>query len=295
MILILSPAKTLDLSPLTPVQSSYECTRPNCSSALTKDVAKVMKKHAGKGKSHMAKLLGVSANIAASACNYWSDYSLTIEDAKFAKPAIFSFMGAAYQGLNVNDGLCEDEEAMKYLQSNLRIIDPLYGSLRPLDEIQPYRLEMATKKIWEGEVLEKPKALAKFWEEAVTSSISDDLVKAIDNYDGDKPSQSVLVNLASEEYSAAVNKKLLPENCVYVKCIFRDGGRVIAVHAKKARGLMVRYLAQNNVQDVERIKKFNLDGYTFHEKESSINEFVFGREKQEKKNNTKAKRRKKSN
>ncbi len=288
MILILSPAKTLDLTPLNTIQSKFEPTIPNCNKALTRDVANAMKRHAGKGKTHVAKLLGVSANIAATACQYWTDYSIIGENEETesksesdmnnniiskGKPAIFTFSGAAYQGLDVNNGLCENNNAMEYLQSSLRIIDPLYGSLRPLDSIQAYRLEMATKNIWDGaNEKEHPKALSKFWKEAVTESISSDLK----NMDTDT---NIVVNLASDEYSAAVDESSLPSDTKYVKCVFKNDGRVIAVHAKKARGMMVRYLAENNVMDIEGIQNFDMEGYAFVESASSDDEIVFDREK----------------
>ncbi len=283
MILILSPAKTLDLTPLNSIQSKYEPTIPNCNKALTKDVANAMKRHVRKGKTHVSKLLGVSANIAATACQYWNNYSHdNIKDDKddeaevIRKPAIFTFSGAAYQGLDINNGLCENENAMEYLQSSLRIIDPLYGSLKPLDSIQAYRLEMATKNLWDGDKSDKneeyPKALSKFWKDAVTESISSDLT----NMDSDS---NIVVNLASDEYSAAVDESSLPSDTKYIKCVFKNDGRVIAVHAKKARGMMVRYLALNNVLDVEGIQNFDMEGYAFVESASSDDEIVFDREK----------------
>jgi len=279
MILILSPAKTLDLSPLTQVQSEHTFTSPCCSPVKTKDVASAMKRHAGKGASALSKLLGISANLASTAVQYWDDFLIDKSSDEIltgSKPAIFSFSGAAYQGLNINDGICENTDAMGYLQYNLRIIDPLYGALRPLDLIQPYRLEMATKNIFDVKE-DKPKTLASFWQESVTSSICADLLSAQkDNC----THENIVVNLASDEYSAAVNEAELPSGTRYIKVVFQNQGRVIAVHAKKARGMMVRYLAENGIMDVEGIKGFGSEGYSIIEDQSSDCRLVFDRDKQ---------------
>ena len=311
MILLLSPAKTLDLTELTTSQSSLLllhhtknnnnniiptpqpnkdllCTTiPSCNPDLTSDVAKIMKKHASKGKTHLSKLLGVSATIASVACQYWTAFAIEgvqiqKQPAMIGKPAIFTFSGAAYQGLDVNNGLCENRAAMAYLQNSLRIIDPLYGALRPLDVIQPYRLEMATKKIWDlpdcdEDVKVRPKALANYWKDAVTLSLS----SSLDSMANDENKSKIVVNLASDEYSAAVDASNLPEGTQYIKCVFRNKGRVIAVHAKKARGMMVRFMAERSIRDIEGIKEFDIDGYKFEESQSSENELVFDRQEQQ--------------
>ncbi len=106
----------------------------------------------------------------------------------------------------------------------------------------------------------------------MTESISSDLA----SMDSDS---NIVVNLASDEYSAAVDESSLPSHTKYIKCVFKNDGRVIAVHAKKARGMMVRYLALNNVMDVEGIQSFDMEGYAFVESASSDDEIVFDREK----------------
>lgn len=282
MILILSPAKTLDLSPLTHAQSQHTFTSPCCSLVNTRDVASAMKKHAKKGGSAFSKLLGISANLASTAIQYWDDFRIDSPSDEIigSKPAIFSFSGAAYQGLSINDGICENADAVNYLQSNLRIIDPLYGTLKPLDLMQPYRLEMATKNIFDVKE-DKPKTLASFWQESVTSSICGDLLSAENN-------EKVVVNLASDEYAAAVNEAAFPSGTKYIKIVFQNQGRVIAVHAKKARGMMVRYLAENGIENVEGMKGFNSEGYSLIEEQSSDLRLVFDRDKQSSKPKKKA-------
>jgi cytoplasmic iron level regulating protein YaaA (DUF328/UPF0246 family) len=180
------------------------------------------------------------------------------------KPCIYAFSGAAYQGLQASS---MSESAMLYLQDNLRIIDPLYGVLRPLDAIQPYRLEMATRHVFPDNTTLK---LSSWWQPSVTARLSRDLRDRKD---------MILLNLASDEYSAAVDVENLPESTRFVKVVFWEEGRVIAVHAKRARGLMVRYLAEHEVESVEDIKAFDVEGYSFVEESSDKTMLVFDRKK----------------
>jgi uncharacterized protein len=151
------------------------------------------------------------------------------------------------------------------MQRNLRIIDPLYGTLRPLDLVQPYRLEMASKRIFPDD--EKIK-LAEYWKTSVSEYLAADLILR---------DSKIILNLASDEYSAAVDASILPEGTQYVKVIFWDGGRTIAVHAKRARGLMVRYLATHRVATLTDVQKFDAEGYSFVESKSNETTLVFDR------------------
>jgi cytoplasmic iron level regulating protein YaaA (DUF328/UPF0246 family) len=268
LMAILSPAKTLDLSPLSPtVTAKMLPSVPNCDPKLTLQVARAMKERT---RSELKRLLGVSEDIAIKAHEYWRDFELdTNIKAVTSKPCIYSFSGAAYQGLQINDNDSYNADAMQYLQNNLRIIDPLYGVLRPLDYIQPYRLEMATRGVFN----DKTSRLADFWRDAVTRNLAEDLKEQ---------DEQVLLNLASDEYAAAVDIGSLGENVVYIKVVFREQGRVIAVHAKRARGLMVRYLALNKINSLEEVKNFNLEGYALISAECDHSTLVFDRPKQEK-------------
>ena len=185
-------------------------------------------------------------------------------ESSLQKPCIFSFAGAAYQGLQV--ATCSDE-ALMYMQNNLRIVDPLYGVLRPLDLIQPYRLEMATKKAFPDAETVK---LSDFWKSSVCAFLSRDLSRREDK---------ILLNLASDEYSAAVDGASLPSGTRFIKIVFWDDGRTIAFHAKRARGLMVRYLAMNSVDTIEGIQNFTDEGYFFVASKSDDATFVFDRRK----------------
>lgn len=266
VMMILSPAKTLDLTPFeTPLGSPNHPTEPKCDVAKTRTIASAMKAR-NKAKD-LEKLLGISANLAATAHKYWADFDADRPDRKGTKPAIYAFSGAAYQGLDV--ATCP-ERALSYMQSNLRIVDPLYGALRPLDLIQPYRLEMASKNVLRGKEMGDARDLAGWWRSSVTRSIAADL--------GGR-SEKILVNLASDEYAAAVDGAALPDGTRYVKVVFQQEGRVIAVHAKRARGRMVRYLSKNVISDVDGIKAFSEDGYGFVEGRSSPDKLVFDRPK----------------
>ena len=220
-------------------------------------------------------------------------------DGPQVKPCGFSFDGAAYQGLDVST---LDPSALQYLQEHLRIIDPLYGWLRPMDGILPYRLEMATRNVFQPspnnnnnnnnkERTIKSMTLAEFWRPVVHRHIMDQT----------PPSQAhFLLNLASEEYSVVVDppssvkvnkpsSSAAPAAAVshgaltiptVVKVIFRNSGRVIAIHAKRARGLMARYMAQHQITTLDGIKGFQEEGYTFQITESNGTTLVFDRPKQ---------------
>eukprot|EP00977_Amphora_coffeiformis_P010500 scaffold2470_cov158-Amphora_coffeaeformis.AAC.13 len=254
--MILSPAKSLDLSPY---KGSLETTLPECDMVKTLQVAKAMKKHNG-----LAKLLSASPNIAKIASEYWRNFRQDGHDVEDSKPCVYAFSGAAYQGLQIN--ACSDDTVL-YLQNNLRIIDPLYGALRPLDKIQAYRLEMATKGVFPNKDLK----LNIFWKESVTASLAKDLK--------DRPNKIVL-NVASDEYSSAVDDSGLPSGTVYVKVVFLDGGRVVSVHAKRARGLMAKFVAEHQCQTLEDVKKFDSEGYSFVESKSDDTCLTFERTKE---------------
>jgi cytoplasmic iron level regulating protein YaaA (DUF328/UPF0246 family) len=254
LMMILSPAKTLDLSPF---HGSLSTSLPSCDVTKTQHIVHVMKSRSEK---ELTKLLGISASLGKTAASYWQNF-----DVNNSKPSIYTFTGVAYKGLRIEE--CSDD-AVLYLQENLRIIDPLYGSLRPLDRIQPYRLEMATKAVFPDD---KKLKLQDFWKESVTKSLTEDLMKRNDR---------ILLNLASDEYSSALDATLLPKGTCFVKVIFQEKGRVVAVHAKRARGLMARFLAENNCQSLDEVKKFNYEGYSFSLSKSDDLCLVFDRIKE---------------
>ena len=179
-----------------------------------------------------------------------------------AKAAVYAFKGDVYTGLEIES---LNEEDVLFAQQHLRILSGLYGLLTPLDLIQPYRLEMGTK-------LANPKGkdLYAFWQGVITPVLQ----QAIDEQGG------ILINLASDEYYKSVQEQQLKAQII--KPIFLDNKngkyKVISFYAKKARGLMCRYLIQHRLSDVEQLKEFDLGGYWFDSAASTKTEFVFKRD-----------------
>uniref|UniRef100_A0A7S3PX88 Uncharacterized protein n=1 Tax=Chaetoceros debilis TaxID=122233 RepID=A0A7S3PX88_9STRA len=276
IMMILSPAKTLDLNKFVGIpENALKLTYPSCDTEKTKLLAGILK---SKSQKELKTLLKISDKIATKVKEYFDEYKLDVHDrmeCDSVKPAVFTFDGPAYKGIQASS--C-DETTMHYMQSNLRIIDPFYGALRPLDLIQPYRLEMATKAIIQDlEVLEtdKIKNLSSFWSTSVTQNIIDEFSRMRKEED-----KRILVNLASDEYSAAIDLDMIKDSsCQFIKISFQQEGRVISVHAKKARGLMVRYISENQLEDQEDMKYFNLEGYAYIEERSDKNTYVFDRAK----------------
>ena len=184
-----------------------------------------------------------------------------------AKQAVFMFNGDVYEGL---DAASLTPEQTDYLQQHVRLLSGLYGVLRPLDLMQPYRLEMGTP-------LANPrgKNLYEFWGGRITSLLNDTLAQA---------GASVLVNLASQEYFKSVDTRKL--NARLITPVFKDEKngkyKIISFYAKRARGLMVRYAAEHGITDPEQLKGFDSEGYRFNEAASGADEWVFLREEQSK-------------
>lgn len=179
-----------------------------------------------------------------------------------SKQAILAFNGDVYEGLNAASLSLKQ---LDYAQSHVRILSGLYGLLRPLDLMQPYRLEMGT-------VLRttRGKNLYQFWGETITRALNEHMVEK---------KSTVLVNLASEEYFKSVQARNL--NVPVITPVFEDwkGGRykIISFHAKRARGLMARFAAQNAVRNPEGLKEFDLEAYRFDSAVSSESRWVFRR------------------
>jgi uncharacterized protein len=274
IMMIMSPAKTLDFRPIDPSRSAALpiCTWPDCNPHQTAEIASAMKQ---KSESQLAKLLSISPALALSTKRYWEEFVVSLDprgaekggrDAvpPHTKPCIFAYAGPAFLGLDAST--CS-ETGVQYLQSNLRIVDAVYGLLQPMDRIQAYRLEMATKS-----VLENKGRLSDYWSESVTDALKKDLENRKD---------AVLLNLASEEYSCAVDvTKLSSCGTHCLKAVFQEEGRVVSVHAKRARGLMARYMAENDVSSIDGIKMFAEEGYAFVESRSDDTTLVFDRKKQ---------------
>jgi len=177
-----------------------------------------------------------------------------------ARPAVYAFNGDVYTGL---DAYTISEDKLTALQDKLRILSGLYGLLKPLDLMQPYRLEMGTSI-----PIGSKKNLYEFWKKTVTDSLNKELSK-----------DELFINLASNEYFSAIDTKALKVAVITPEFKdYKDGKlKMISFFAKKARGLMVRYIIDTNAETIDDLKKFDYDGYAFDENLSNGNKLVFTR------------------
>ncbi|KJY82252.1 hypothetical protein TW81_14220 [Vibrio galatheae] len=257
MLIVVSPAKTLDYeSPLVTEKS----TQPELIE-YSKQLIDVCRKLT---PADVANLMKVSDKIADLNVGRFQEWSETFT-AENSRQAILAFKGDVYTGL---DAQSLTESDFDYAQKHLRMLSGLYGLLKPLDLMQPYRLEMGTKL-----ANDKGSNLYQFWGNVIT----DKLNQAIDEQ-GD----NVLINLASNEYFKAVKPKNLEAQVITP--VFKDckNGqyKVISFYAKKARGMMARYIIENRISSVADLTKFDTAGYYFVEQESTPTELVFKREEQ---------------
>jgi cytoplasmic iron level regulating protein YaaA (DUF328/UPF0246 family) len=252
MKIIISPAKSLDFESVVPT-SLY--TQPR----FLEQSNKLAKKLKTLSKNKIGDLMTISEAL--SQLNYERNQTWeTPFTTDNAKQAIYSFTGAVFMGIDVNS---LEEEKILVLQERLRILSGLYGLLKPLDLIQPYRLEMGTRL-----KVGKTENLYKFWDDTLADSLNEELKE-----------DELLVNLASTEYFKALPKKVLKVPMITpVFKDFKNGQyKIVMTYAKKARGLMVRYIIDNNVNTIEELKSFNSDSYLFSEEMSSGNDLVFTR------------------
>ncbi len=257
MLIVLSPAKTLDY------ESEWSVTESSLPRLLD-DSSELIEVCRTLGPQDLSKLMKISDKLAGLNVARFTQWSPDFNKDN-SKPAVLAFKGDVYTGLEAEQLGAED---LAFAQQHLRILSGLYGLLRPLDLMQPYRLEMGTK-------LENPrgKDLYQFWGERITDLVNQDLAEQGDD---------VLVNLASNEYFKSVQKRKLKGQIVTP--VFKDckNGqyKVISFYAKKARGMMARYIIENRLTDLEQLKAFDTAGYYFSEQESSATELVFKREEQ---------------
>ncbi|MEO9569743.1 MAG: peroxide stress protein YaaA [Polaribacter sp.] len=252
MKIIISPAKSLDFQSKVPTSLH---TQPR----FLEQSEKLNKKLKTLSKKKLSELMKISDDLAR--LNYDRNQTWEIPfTPENAKQAIYAFTGAVFQGIDVNS---LDEEKLPLLQNNLRILSGLYGLLKPLDLIQPYRLEMGTRL-----KVGKKENLYKFWDDAIAKALNEELNE-----------NELLVNLASLEYFKVIPKKVLKVPMITpVFKDFKNGEyKTIMTFAKKARGLMVRYIIENNVKTIEELKGFDVDKYRFSEEMSTETELVFTR------------------
>ncbi len=254
MLIVLSPAKSLDYDtpPVTDLSTTPDFV------ARSAELIKVLKT---KSPAQIATLMGISDPLAALNADRYAQWSTKFTTDN-AKQAVLAFNGDVYEGLDANS---LSKKQLDYVQSHVRILSGLYGILRPLDLMQPYRLEMGTKL-----VNARGKDLYAFWDDTVTQALNAVL---------SQQKSRVLVNLASEEYFKVVKPALL--DAQVVSPVFEDykGGKykIISFYAKRARGLMARFAAQKGITNPDKLKAFDLEGYAFDDAVSTDKKWVFRR------------------
>jgi len=254
MLIVISPAKTLDYE--TPSKTKT-FTMPGFLES-SQELINTLKKMT---KSDLMSLMNISEKIATLNYTRYRDWSLPLTESN-AKQCIYAFKGEVYTGLDIEQFNASD---IKYCQAHLRILSGLYGLLRPLDLMFPYRLEMGTRLNTQSGT-----NLYAYWDDTITLEINKILLKQKDK---------ILLNLASNEYFKSVQiKKLKGELITPVFKEYKNGDyKMLGVYAKRARGLMSRYILQNRIEDVENIKSFDLDSYKFNKKLTKDNQWVFTR------------------
>ncbi|MDO8955190.1 MAG: peroxide stress protein YaaA [Gammaproteobacteria bacterium] len=252
MLTILSPAKSLNFNTQAPypehslLQFEKEAV----------DLIQVLRKLS---RQEIAQLMSISPKLAELNYQRFAEFD---SDKSCSKQALFAYDGDVYGGLDAYSFSKADTE---FAQEHLLIVSGLYGLIRPLDLIQAYRLEMSIKLI-----TKQGKNLYQFWGDKLTTSI--DAALRLHKH-------KVIVNLASNEYSDAIDPAKL--NARWLKIDFKEykngDYKIIAIHAKKARGLMARFIMQNKIDEPESLKAFNVDGYEFNAKLSNADNLVFTR------------------
>ncbi len=256
MITILSPAKTITLNKKT---NTKIYTKP----VFLEEASSLMEELMKYTPPELETLMKVSSELAEKTFLAHLNWNKE-HDSSTGAQALLAYDGAVYQGISAENF---NEEQLTFANNHIRILSGLYGALRPLDIINPYRLEMATKfKNCEGN------NLYNFWKNRLTNYFIEQL-----NHHKEK----AIVNLASKEYSTAIN--LDKTKAKVITPVFKEykGGtyKVITIYAKRTRGLMSRFIIENSITNPEKLKEFDLEGYSYNDAMSMDSEWVFTREK----------------
>ena len=234
MIAVLSPAKTLDyetpLPPLAPTEPRFG-----------KEAASLARSAARLSQKKLTELMHISPALAKLNAERFRGFATAQE-----RPAIYAFAGDVYTGFDVHS---LDGAQVDYAQDHVRLLSGLYGLLRPLDLIRPYRLEMGTR--WAP----RHAKLTDWWQGRIAAALADDVAAE---------GSGAVVNLASQEYWAAIDDRL-PAAIRVIAIDFREGAerRFVSFHAKKARGLVARWIAEHRVESVDDLRGFDSDGYAY--------------------------------
>lgn len=253
MKIVISPAKSLEMEREIPVSRHTLPEFIDKAAALNKILAK-------KSPKSLSKLMGISSDLAELNYTRNQEFEVPLKPEN-SRQAVYMFNGDVYQGLDVYS---LPESKVEQMQQSLRILSGLYGILKPLDLIQPYRLEMGTNM-----KVGRKKNLYEYWKKDITDFLNDELEE-----------DELFINLASKEYFSAIDSKKL--KVPVITPVFKDWKndklRVISFFAKQARGSMVKYILEENVQDIAGLKGFNYMDYTFSQEHTvKANEPVFVR------------------
>ncbi len=251
MMIVISPAKKI-----MPENNSFglETTRIS----FDQETKKILKVTKSMPVSELRSLMKISDNLAKINFERYKDFDIEHGKNRVVQ-AIFTFKGDTYVGLDAENFSKED---IAFAQNNLRILSGLYGLLRPLDGVQPYRLEMGTKI-----KINSKKNLYDFWTEAVTNKLNTELE------DGTK----CLINLASEEYFKVIDESQIQSKIITPIFKSKKNGKLktIGILSKRARGMMANFIIKNRIENPQKLKDFSKDSYSFDEKLSSESELIF--------------------
>ncbi|MBT8434890.1 MAG: peroxide stress protein YaaA [Gammaproteobacteria bacterium] len=254
MLTVISPAKTLDFETPTAIDKFTHSSHLSQSRKLVRRLRQL-------SADDLSQLMQVSDNIAELNKQRFKQWRTPFKPEN-ARQALFAFKGEVYLGL---DAYSMQPDKVDFAQDHLRILSGLYGVLRPLDLIQAYRLEMGTRLD-----TEQGRTLYQFWDGRITKTLNQELRQSGSN---------TLVNLASKEYFKSIKPKLLKADVITP--VFKDytkgSYQMIGFFAKKARGMMARYLIDHRIDEPEGLKEFNREGYAFNAALSASHEWVFTR------------------
>ena len=250
MLAVISPSKTQDFEPAQ--IDVFTQTRQIEQSQVLVDLLK------DKTQDDIASLMSISDKLSKLNFDRFQTFSTPFTLSN-AKQALLAFKGDVYNGIDAPNLSLDD---LEFAQGHLRMLSGLYGVIRPLDLIQPYRLEMGTKlKNSQG------KNLYEFWDDQISQVLNED-------------ESEVIINLASNEYFKGIDKKSINAKIVNIafKELKNDTYKIIGIYAKRARGLMVNYMIKNRLTDPELLKDFNVEGYQFRQTMSDDLTWVFTRD-----------------
>lgn len=255
MKILISPAKSLNFAKID--EKGLDISTPS----YPKETRQLVNKLKNGSKKNLRKLMSISEDLANLNMERYKSFSDEYTPVN-SKPALLAFAGDVYVGMEADKF---SKEQLNYANDKIRILSGLYGILKPLDRIQPYRLEMGTKLKVGGK-----NNLVQFWSDKLTDYLNKELEAS-----GDE----TIINLASNEYFSALNKKKL--KAIIYNCNFKEERngelKFISFNAKKARGMMCRFIVENKIENVEYLKGFDMDGYHYEEALSDEHNLMFVR------------------